>query len=213
MKTSPIFTPKRNDIDRMIAANPLATLVSSGAEGLSASPLPLLLERDASGAATLLGHFARANPQIEELEQRPDALVVFMGPHGYVSPSWFTDRTQAPTWNYMTVHMQVRVRIDRSRAAAEAAVKHLTARMESGRQHAWSPADLGERFGRLIPGVVAFRADVLRETAKFKLGQNERPDVLAEALNGLASEANIALAKMMRDANAGRLDSIAEPVR
>lgn len=201
MKTSSLFTPHADEIDALIAAYPLAQLISLSADGFTATPLPLLLERDPTGTFTLLGHFAKANPQVEELEARPHALVIFMGPQGYISPSWFTDRTQAPTWNFATVHMTVRVEIDRSAAGGCEAVDRLTQHMEQGRPNAWSGTDMGERYGRLLPHVVAFRAEVLAVQAKFKLGQNERPDVLAEALEGLGGENNASLRAAMRHAN------------
>ncbi|HZH44202.1 MAG TPA: FMN-binding negative transcriptional regulator [Lysobacter sp.] len=209
MRTSPLFTPPQAEIDALISRHPLALLVTAGARGFDASPLPLLLERDSSGTAALLGHFARGNPQIEVLEAQPEAMAFFLGPHGYISPSWLTDRTQAPTWNFCAVQMHVRVRIDRSPDAAREAVDRLTAHMEAGRPNAWSPADMGERYAKLLPAVVAFRAEVIAMQAKFKLGQNERPDVLAEIL--AATSDAPALHAAMRAANAGRLDVGAPP--
>lgn len=188
MRTSALFTPSQDEIDLLVADHPLATLVSIGDAGLRATPLPLLLERDCNGGMSLLGHFARSNPQVAELEQRPDALAIFQGPHGYISPSWFTDRTQAPTWNYATVHMAVRVAFDRLPEAARNAVEVLTDHMEAGRENAWRADELGSRYAKLLPGIVAFRAEVLDVRVKFKLGQNERQDVLVEAITGVARE-------------------------
>lgn len=205
MRTAALFTPSQDEIDRLVADHPLATLVSIGDVGLRATPLPLLLERDANGGTSLLGHFAKSNPQVAELEERPDALAIFQGPHGYISPSWFTDRTQAPTWNYATVHLSVRVAFDRSREAARYAVEVLTDRMEDGRPDAWRAAELGSRYAKLLPGIVAFRADVLDVRAKFKLGKNERQDVLIEALAGVARESAPSLNSAMRQANVERL--------
>lgn len=205
VRTAPLFTPSQDQIDCLVAEHPLATLVSIGDVGLRATPLPLLLERDENGRLSLLGHFARSNPQVAELEQRPDALAIFQGPHGYISPSWFTDRTQAPTWNYATVHMSVRVAFDRSPEAARHAVEVLTDRMETGRSNAWNARELGPRYAKLLPGIVAFRAEVLAVRAKFKLGQNERPDVLIEALAGLEGERAPSLHAEMSLANVERL--------
>jgi transcriptional regulator len=106
--------------------------------------------------------------------------LVFLGPHGYISPSWFTDRTQAPAWNFALVKLEIEVELDRSAEAAREAVDRLTAHMEQGRPNAWSPREMGDRYGRLIPAVVAFRVRVRSMQAKFKLGQNERMDVLTE---------------------------------
>lgn len=205
MRTAPLFTPDDATVDTLVAAHPLAQLVSVGADGLVGTPLPLLLERADDGLVHLLGHFARANPHVGALERDPHALAVFMGPHGYISPSWFTDRTQAPTWNLAAVHMRVLVAFDRSRLAAREAVDQLTKHMEQGRPHAWSSADMGERYEKLLPAVVAFRGEVLEIKSKLKLGQNERLDVLAEALEGLVDEPSADLCAAMRRANLHRL--------
>ena len=207
MHVSPRFVPSDDSIDRLIDSHPLALVVSSSEAGFVATPLPLMLERGADGRAALLGHFSRANPQVAALERDPDALAIFMGPHGYLSPSWLSDRTQAPTWNFMTVHMQVRVEFDGSADAARLAVERLTAKMENGMRNSWNVAELGARFEALLPGIIAFRAPIRHVVAKFKLGQNERLDVLREAMCAMESEESHALAAAMREANAKRLSA------
>ena len=203
MKTHPIFAPNSPaDIDRMIAANPFALVISSTTDTPLATPLPLLLERDANGAMTLLGHMPRAQPHMDLLRRQPRALAVFMGAHGYISPSWLTDRTQAPTWNYETVHLEIDVEFDDRAEATEAALTQLVDHMERGRQNAWSVADMGARYATLAPAVVAFRARVITTYAKFKLGQNERHDVRADILNGLVRSEQQSLLEAMTRAGA-----------
>jgi len=186
MKTHPIFKPNSPaDVDRLIAAHPFALVISSGTGAPLATPLPLLLERDANGEMTLLGHMPRAHPHTDLLRRQPTALAVFQGAHGYISPSWLTDRTQAPTWNYETVHFEIDVEFDDSAEATEAALTQLVDHMERGRPNAWSVADMGARYATRAPVVVAFRARVISTYAKFKLGQNEREGDLSEILTGL----------------------------
>lgn len=201
MRTSPRFAPSAAELERLIARFPLAQLVSNGPDGLLATPLPLLLQRDEDGTSWLLGHFARANPQVAALRDAPEALAIFVGPHGYISPSWLHDRTQAPTWNFATAHLRLRLRFDDSIAAARHAVETLTASMERGRDGSWSPAELGARYENMLSAIVAFRADVLSIEAKFKLGQNERSDVLADILAAIDDNAPESLAAWMRAAN------------
>lgn len=162
------MTPSPGEIDALIAAHPLAQLVSHGPAGFIVTPVPLLLERDAGGA-TLVGHLARTNRHVAVLEEAPHALAIFTGDHRYVSPGSRTDRTQAPTWTYATVQMHVRVEIDRSAEAGSAAVRRLSAAMEAGRGDPVVARRDGARFDRLLPGIVAFRAHVLGTTARFKL--------------------------------------------
>lgn len=205
MRTSSIFMPSDAQIDRLIAAHPMATIVSAGTSGLVATPLPLMAERNPAGELTLLGHFARSNPQVAALDVNCEALVIFHGPHGYVSPSWMNDRTQAPTWNYATIHLRVAVTFDRSRDAAIAAVHALTHKMEDGRSGAGAPHELRARHDRLIAGVVEFSAQVIEVRAKFKLGQNERPDVLTDILAAVGANGNADLHALMIEHNLDRL--------
>lgn len=187
MNTHPLFVPaSADDIDRMIAAHPFALVISSDAGMPVATPLPLLLERDADGALTLLGHIARAHPHTQLLRRAPRALVVFQGPHGYISPSWLADRTQAPTWNYEAVQFDVEIEFDDRAEATDIALGRLVDHMEHRRPDAWSVADMGPRYASLAQAVVAFRARVTATRARFKLGQDERPDVHADILTGLA---------------------------
>jgi transcriptional regulator len=208
MKTNRLFAPDPAAIDRLVADHPFAQLVALGDAHPLCTPLPLLLERKGEDA-WLVGHFARANPQVELLRRRPRALAVFMGAQGYVSPSWMRDRTQAPTWNYETVHFDVEVEFDESEAQPHAALERLVAHMEQGRPQAWSRRDMGPRYAQLAQAVIAFRARVLATHAKFKLGQNERADVFADIVRGLADTGQHALrAAMVRTA---RRDGIAVP--
>jgi transcriptional regulator len=171
---------------RLVAAHPFALVVSAGDGMPVATPLPLLWKDAAQGGPALSGHFARANPQVDLLRRDPRALVVFTGAQGYVSPSWLRDRTQAPTWNYETVHFEVEIALDDSQAAIDDALARLVAHMERDRPGAWSAAEMGARYAALSRAVIAFEARILATHAKFKLGQNERADVRADILAALA---------------------------
>ena len=187
MTTSAKFAPRSPDaIDHLIAAHPFALVISANGGMPLATPLPLLLERSRDGAATLIGHFPRVHPHTELLRREPRALAVFMGTHGYISPSWLADPTQAPTWNYQTAQLEINVEFDDSTEATDAALSRLVEHMEHGRPNAWSIADMGPRYARLAGAVVAFRAHITAVHMKFKLGQDERSDVRADILAGLA---------------------------
>ena len=183
MKTSALFTPDPSKVDALVAVHPLAHLVSLSAEGLVATPLPLLLERDASGRATLLGHFARANPHVEHLEARPEALVIFMGPQGYivvvVHGSNAGSKLELRDGAFDGADRD-RPFTDSGARSGRPAERTYGARAGSGVVRCGD----GQPLRSPVAHVVAFRAEVLGCQAKFKLGQNERADVLAEALVG-----------------------------
>lgn len=198
MKISFTFVPEDAiEIDRLIAAHPFAQLVSCNGLMPVCTPLPLLLHRD--GEQTwLIGHFARANPHVAMLREHPQALAVFMGEHAYMSPSWLRDRTQAPTWNYETVHCEVEVEFLDHNEAIHAALEELVTHMETGRESAWGIADMGPRYEQLSRAVIAFRARITAIHPKFKLGQNERDDVYADMLAGAERDQLRGIAGAMR---------------
>jgi transcriptional regulator len=75
----------------------VGTLVTLGSEGLEASPLPMLIEPEPAPYGTLIGHLARANPQWKRAASEPEALVTFLGPNAYVTPSWYAAKRDSPT--------------------------------------------------------------------------------------------------------------------
>src|SRR5215472_1606526 len=99
-----------DEIRRLTLEHPLAWVVSGEGKTARATPLPLRPILDAAGqVARLIGHFPRANPQVDALRRDGRALVLFQGPDAYVSPSWFGDRAQAPTWNYAAAQFLVEI--------------------------------------------------------------------------------------------------------
>lgn len=186
------------DVAHLVAAQPFAWLVSAGGDDAAFTPLPLRAALDAHGdVAALLGHVARRNPHVARLRRDPIALVLLMGPHGYVSPSWLDDRTQAPTWNYAAVAFDVRVTASDDEAAIATELAALAGTMEAGRDNAWRLGDMGERYARLAQGVTALRCDVVRTHATFKLGQDERPFDYAQIVAGLRGTGSGTLAGWM----------------
>ena len=200
------FAPRSDDdVARLIHDYPLAWVVSAGDGRSSAMPLPLRCERVEDGRVrSLTGHCARANPQVAVLQTDPHATLLFMGPHGYVSPSWFADRTQAPTWNYACANLDVQIEFLDNPQDLDRIVRDLVEAMERGRPQSWSVEGMHGRYAQLLQRIIPFRATVLDIRAKFKLGQDERDDVYPEILRGLAPGGNEALIALMREFNAHR---------
>lgn len=132
------------ELTRLVVEHPLAWVVSGDAGALGATLLPLRPRIDADGrVAALIGHFARSNPQVAQLRAQPRALVLFLGVHGYVSPSWMQDRTQAPTWNYASAQFAVEVELFGDDETAGAAVESVTAPAARPRSTAATPGAAG----------------------------------------------------------------------
>ena len=204
--SNPRFSARSDeDVTRFISANPLAFVVTGNAGNADTTLLPLRPEQVSGGRlATLTGHYPRANPPVAQLQAEPHATLLFLGPHGYVSPSWFADRTQAPTWNYAAANVSVRIEFLDTPEDLDRIVRDLVDAMEAGRERRWRVEEMHARYALLLPRIIPFRATVLDIRAKFKLGQDERDDTFPEILHGLAQGGNAALLALMRDFNSQR---------
>lgn len=196
--TAMMFEPScEADILRLVDEYPLAWVVSAGACGFGASPLPLLAETDSSGRiVSLIGHIAIANPQVSELRSFPLATILFTGPHGYVSPELVSKPDWAPTWNYATARFDVEVEF--LPQETEQLVERLVRRMEQDRPKPWTVLRMGPRYAQLARRIVGFRAHVKAVHGRFKLGQDESPRTLSDILSGLQ---DAALVRWMKDFN------------
>ncbi len=176
------------DIVALIDANPLCWVVSNGAEGFGATPLPLLTETDANGVLTsLFGHFAINNPQVAQLRAAPSATILVTGPNAYISPALVAEPTWVPTWNYAMAKIDVEIAFvpDETRDSVE----RLTNRMEAGQATPWQVADTGQRLESMLRRIIAFRAHVVSTDGRFKLGRDERPETLEQIMGGLQDKA------------------------
>lgn len=192
------WTPRNAaEVATLVTRHPLAWVVSGG-PAFHATPLPLVADLAEDGSiAALVGHFALANPQVEALRMQPRALVLFQGAQGYISPELVTQPQWAPTWNYAVARFEVEVAF--SPEDNGKALDRLIAHMEGDRPDRWTVAKMGERYEPMSRHIIAFRAEVLSCNATFKLGQDERPQSLAEILAG---HPDAGLTAAMREANA-----------
>lgn len=153
-----------------------ATLVGTDKGVPFATHLPLLLrESPLSPYGTLVGHLARANPHWQHFAADREALVIFQGPHSYISPSWYpTAKTTptVPTWNYVTVHAYgiPQIRDDADWLAAQLA--DLIAIHEAEQPEPWPGLLPDDYQARQIKAIVGFELPITRLEGKFKLGQN-----------------------------------------
>jgi len=204
MNQDKFTSPSPAEVVRLIRENPLAWLVSGSGADFCATLLPLRPITDAEARVQmLLGHFARSNRHVELLKRDPHAAVLFLGPQGFISPSWMSDRTQAPTWNYASAQFRIEVQFC-DESGLDEILRDLIDAMEEGRPHAWNAAEMGERYRLLARRIIGFRARVLSSSAKFKLGQDERDDVFADICRALDAEDQQPLLEWMKRCNPTR---------
>lgn len=164
-------------IHALMRAAPLATLVTATAEGLMATPVPLLLDETEGPYGVLHGHLARANPHWSAPQTAAQALAVFMGADAYVTPAWYAAKAETgqvvPTWNYETVHVHGPVEFYDDPARLRAVVTRLTDRHEATRPAPWAVTDAPEPYLQTqLRAIVGLRLPIARLEAKRKMSQN-----------------------------------------
>ena len=161
-----------------VARHGFAILTTSGDDGLPvASHLPLHLRFDAATSAVaepavLVGHMARNNPQWQAAAGRT-ALVVFSGPHAYVSPTWYAEPNTVPTWNYIAVHAYGRIELTEDPIELKQILSDSVSLYESAMPQPWQFDESSPLTETLVKQIVGFRITVERWEGKWKLNQNQ----------------------------------------
>jgi transcriptional regulator len=191
MYTPPLFREDDHAAAHdLIRAHSFATLVTRLDGALEATHVPVLLDARRGPKGTLAAHVARANPIWRSFDGREEALLVFTGPHAYVSPRWYADRAQnVPTWNYVAVHASGRPRLLEPGAPTVELLRRLVDTNEAATPgQPWSVGDAPAGFvDALSQAIVAFEVEVESLVCKKKLSQNRAPADRKGALAGLAA--------------------------
>lgn len=174
---------------RLVRENPFGLIIcaAEAGSGIFAAPeathVPMLRRPGPDGppvdgqpllGGTIVGHLARTNPQSEALRAAGSALAVFLGPDGYVSPTWYEpSHPQAPTWNYAAVHLSGPVRVIDDRDEALTIMRATIDTTEAYAGTGWDPTSSLDYIDKLLAGVTAFEITVEEVRSAFKLSQNK----------------------------------------
>ncbi len=175
------FREDRLDVQHaLVRAHPLGLLISTGADGLVANPIPFVIDTDRGAHGTLRCHVARANPNWKELHISADCLVVFQGAEHYITPSWYASKREhgkvVPTWNYTTVHCWGHAIIRDDAVWVRDQIEALTRQHEQPRRLPWAVDDAPEPFiAAQMRGIVGIEIPIARIEGKWKVSQN-RPE-------------------------------------
>ena len=177
-----MYSPPYNRVEdraqqiELMRANNFAILVTAIDGELAASHLVCMVEERAgagverAGALVIVGHMAKTNPQWQAFFD-DDAMVVFHGPHAYVSPRWYEQQERVPTWNYAAVHAYGKPRVIEAREAKHAVMRRLVALQDPQ----WLPKFEALRpayVQQMLDGIVPFEIEVTRLETRWKLSQN-----------------------------------------
>ncbi len=201
------FREERIDVlHAAIRQTGLATLVTLGNDGLTASHVPMLLDSDPGPYGTLHGHLARANPQSKPGAPGIQALAIFQGVEGYITPSWYETKRQTgkvvPTWNYVAVHAYGPLVLFDDPERLRALVTRLTEREEAERASPWAVSDAPSPFiDSMLKAIVGFTIPLARIEGKWKMSQNRPAEDVAGVVAGLTADGRNDLAQAVAGAN------------
>jgi transcriptional regulator len=179
-----MYSPRFNQVaDRAIlieAMRAYSFAILFGPQSTPDAPAPLvathlpLVVKDEGPHGLIEGHFAKANRHWQTLEGH-ETLVVFPGPHSYVSPSFYTDPLSVPTWNYIAIHAYGTLELVQDEAGKETLLKGLIQANEPAFAEQWD--GMPEGFRRtMLAGIQGFRIPIARIEGKFKISQNRAPE-------------------------------------
>ena len=199
-----MYSPAYNRLDdhaellAFLRENSFALLVTGTGGALHASHLPVLVEPRGE-ALVLVMHMAKSNPQWREFFD-DEVLVVFSGPHAYVSPRWYEQTERVPTWNYAAVHAYGTVRLIDDPAAKRAAQARLVQAYDPDWMAGFERLS-GEYLRNMLDGIVNFEVAVTRLETRWKLSQNRgrrEQELIAAELERSADSVERALAALTR---------------
>jgi len=202
MYQPPSFREDRLDIQHaLMRSHPLAMLVTMGEGGLSANPVPLMLDASRGTFGVLQGHLARANPQWRGFDAGVECLAIFQGAEHYISPAWYETKRLTgkvvPTWNYAIVQVRGHLSIHEDAAWLRAQVDALTAEHERERPAPWSAADAPADFiAAQLKGIVGIEIAVTRIEGKWKASQNRPAADRDGVVAGLTADGDPAASAM-----------------
>ena len=205
----PFEVSDRATLFDFIEENSFGMLVTRLDDRPFASHLPLLVERSVGENGRLVGHMARQNPQWREASG--EVLVVFSGPHAYISPTWYQADKTVPTWNYLAVHVYGTFQLVEEPQAVDEIVQRYVRFYEATQPQPWSIDGLEPAMrDRLVQSIVGFHIDISTVEGKWKLSQNhsqQRRDNVTRALAELKTENSESIAALMSSNRQSQGDS------
>jgi transcriptional regulator len=167
-----------------------------------ATHLPFLLDAERGPYGTLMAHMARANAQWKSFNGEQEVLVIFQGPHAYISPSWYEVELSVPTWNYAAVHAYGVPVIIEDNVVLYDLLKALIQTHEARFEKAWDFQLPDDYVQKMVRGVVGFEIQITRLEGKFKMSQNrtagEQQQVIA-ALRDNQDVLSVEVAELMSE--------------
>lgn len=154
--------------------HPFVTLIGADANGrVEATQIPVLIE-EREGKLFISGHIAKKMDHQKAFEQNPNTLMIFTGPHTYVSGTFYTGNLQqASTWNYISIHARGKIKWMEEEGLI-ALLKRLSLYFENGNTESTTIYDnLPDDYKlKLVKAIIGFELEVTELENVHKLSQN-----------------------------------------
>lgn len=189
----------RDTLNAFMRRHSFATIVTHDGKVPHATHMPVLLNPTQGSHGCLLSHMARANPQWRHFTDS-EVLVIFTGPHAYISPAWYATEPAVPTWNYTAVHAYGIPRIVTQHDRFSRMLHELVEFYEAERPNRWHGTLPPEFRDGLMKGIVGIEIEITRLEGKFKLSQNRPQDApcIITALETSPDQTDRDTAQMMK---------------
>jgi len=160
----------------------------TSAPSIRITHIPVLLDRNAGKYGTIRGHISRQNPQNKTFNGRDTAVIVFRGPHSYISPAWYAKTEAVPTWNFAVVHASGKLKpVDEPKALHDFLAR-LIHKFETYEGSSWDFSKLPDSYvNGMLSGIIGFEMEIELLEGKFKLGQERSEADKQGILRGLQS--------------------------
>lgn len=168
---------KQEDLEsiyKFIRENPFGTIVSIDGKKPLAIHIPIELQEDENGKYYLHGHISKGNPQWRSFEEQEKVLLIFQGPHAYVSSSWYQIE-EVPTWNYQAVHVYGKLTVLKLEDVISDLAR-LLERYESTQDNPQTWDKMSDETKKQMHGIVGFKVSLDEIHAASKLSQNRSED-------------------------------------
>lgn len=167
-----------------IKSNSFGILFSQEDEGPFATHLPFFIDENKGDNGVLIGHMAKSNPQWKNLNEKK-IIVVFPGPHAYISPTWYSGANTVPTWNYVAVHIYGEFKVMEKKDDMKDIIEKTVNFYESSMSTPWK-AEFNDKFiDGLMNGIVGFEISINKVEGKWKLNQNHSIQRQQNLIKGL----------------------------
>lgn len=160
-----------NEVKNFIDENGFAIVITAENSQILATHIPLLLDVNKDGNSILVGHISKSNPQSKIFKTETPVLVIFNGPHSYISSSWY-DHENVPTWNYIAVQVSGKVSLQSENELFES-LKKIVDKYEKDSTNPVSLETMSENvINKNLKGIIGFEISVDKIEAAYKLSQN-----------------------------------------